>query len=92
MVLHFGYLAKIVDIETTFLHRDLEEEIYVECPQDMSNIKKDACIILNKCIFSHVQAVWQYYKKAIENFKNSGFVRGSTDPCLYAKKSTNGIV
>ena len=30
MVLHFGYSAKIVNIETAFLYRDLEEEIYVQ--------------------------------------------------------------
>ena len=37
MALHLGYLAKIVDIETAFLYRDLEEEIYMECPQDTSS-------------------------------------------------------
>ena len=47
MVLHFGYLAKIVDLETAFLYGDLEEEIYMECPQGMSNVKKDDCVILN---------------------------------------------
>ena len=34
----------------------------------------------------------QYYKKAIEIFQNSGFVRGSINPCLYIKKSAKGIV
>ena len=38
MVLHFGYLAKIVDVSTSFLYRDLEEEIYMECPQGMSKM------------------------------------------------------
>ena len=47
MVQHFEYLAKIVDMETAFLYRDLEEEIYMECPQGMSDIKKDDCIISN---------------------------------------------
>ena len=37
-VLHFHYLAKIVDIETIFLYRDLEEEILMECPQGMSKV------------------------------------------------------
>ena len=77
MVLHFGYLAKIVDIETTFLYGDLKEEIYMECPQGMSNVKKDDCIILNKCIYGLVQATWQYFKKAVENLKSSGFVGGT---------------
>ena len=47
MVLHFRYLSKIVDINTAFLYGDLEEEIYMECPQGMADVKKDDCIILN---------------------------------------------
>ena len=38
MLLHFGYSAKIVNVETVFLYGDLEEEIYMECPQGMSNM------------------------------------------------------
>ena len=40
MVLHFGYLAKIVNVKTTFLYGDLEEEIYMECLQGMADVKK----------------------------------------------------
>ena len=58
----------------------------------MSNVKKDDCIILNKCIYSLVQVAWQYYKKAVEILKSSGFVSGSINPCLYVKKSAKGIV
>ena len=92
MVLHFGYLAKIINVETTFLHGDLEEEIFMECPQGMSNIKKDNYIILNKCIYGLVQVAWQYYKKAIEILKNSDFIGGTIDPCLYVKKSAKDVV
>ena len=56
LVLHFGYSAKLVNVATAFLYRDLKEEIYVECPQVKTNIKKDDCIILNKCINGFVQA------------------------------------
>ena len=31
IVLHFGYLAKIVDVEVAFLYKDMEEEINMEC-------------------------------------------------------------
>ena len=48
MEIHFGFLAKIVDVETAILYRDLEDEIYMECPQGMSNIGKDDCVISNK--------------------------------------------
>ena len=30
-VIHFGLSAKIVNIETTFLYRGLEKEIYIQC-------------------------------------------------------------
>ena len=37
MVIDFGYLAKIVNIETGFLSREFEEEIYMECHQGISD-------------------------------------------------------
>ena len=45
MVIHFGFLA---NVKTTFLCWDLEDEIYVEYPQHLSDVGKDDCIILNK--------------------------------------------
>ena len=59
MVLHFGYSAEIVNIETIFFYRKLEEEIYMECPLGMSNIQIYKFIILNKCIYGFVQAAKQ---------------------------------
>ena len=82
MVLYFDYSAKIV----------LEEEIYMEFPQVMSDIKKDDCINLNKCIYGLVQAARQYYKKAVKIRKYSGFVRGNVNPYLYVRKSVKGVV
>ena len=41
MVIHFGFLAKIVNVETVFLFGYLEEEIYMECPQGMTDLNKD---------------------------------------------------
>ena len=92
IVLHFGYLAKIVDVKTAFLYGDLEEEIYMECPQGMKGVKKDDCIILKKCIYGLIQAARQYYKKAVEILKSSGFEGGIIDPCLYVKRSAKGIL
>ena len=91
MVIHFGYSAKLVDVETVFFYRELEEEIYMECPQGMSDVGKDVCIILNKCIYGLIQVAMQYYKKAIKFLKNLGFVGDNVNPCLYIKKSAKGI-
>ena len=57
----------------------------------MSDVQKDDCIILNKCIYGFVQAMRQCYKKAVEILKNLGFMGGNVDSCLYVKKSANDI-
>ena len=79
-------------MEAAFLFGDLEEEIYTECTQGMLHEGKDDCIILNKCIYGLVQAVRQYYKKAIKTLNSLGFIGGNINPCHYVKKSAKGIV
>ena len=86
MVINFGYLTEMVDVETAFLSSDIEEEIYKECPQCMQNVGNDNFIILNKCIYGLVQAARQSYKKAVEILNKSGFVGGHVNPCLYVKR------
>ena len=58
----------------------------------MYNISKDDFIILNNYIYGLIHVVKQYYKKANEILKKSGFLGGNDDPCLYLKKSGKGIV
>ena len=41
MVTYFGFFAKIVNIKTASLYVDLEEKIYLECPQVLSDIGRD---------------------------------------------------
>ena len=91
MVIHFGFSAKIVNVETAFLYGDLEEKIYMECPQSMSDVGKNDCI-LNKCLYSLVLAKRRYYKEDIEILKKLGLIGGNVDPCLYVTRSKNGIV
>jgi len=48
--------AKIVDVETAFLHGDLEGiEIYMDCQQGLE-AKPDECLLLNKTIYGLVQS------------------------------------
>ena len=64
----------------------------MESPQGLTDVKMDDCIILDKCIYGLVQAARQYYIKAVEILKSTGFIGGSIDPCLNVKKSAKGIV
>ena len=64
----------------------------MECPEGTFCIGKDDYIILNKCTYSLVKTARQCYKKAVEILKKLSFVGGNVNPCLYVKKSKNGIV
>ena len=48
IMIHFGLLAKEVNVETAFLYGELEDEIYMECPTGMEGIRKNDCIIFGQ--------------------------------------------
>ena len=81
----------IADVETAFLHGDLEEDIYMECPEGL-DAEIDECLKLLKSIYGLVQAARQWWKKLIEILKRIGFVVNKADPCLLMRKSEKGIV
>ena len=49
-----GLSGKIADVETAFLHGELEEEIFMECPQGMDTQSDDEILILDKCMYGLV--------------------------------------
>ena len=49
------YDGKFLDVEVEFLHGDLEEEIYMECPQVLEDTKEDKCLKLLHTIYGLVQ-------------------------------------
>ena len=53
--------AKIKDVETSFLHGDLEEEIYMDCPPGMANDNNNNCLKLLKTIYGLVQSACQFW-------------------------------
>ena len=65
MILHFGYLAKIVNIEIAFLYGDLEEELYMECLQGMSDIKRTIVSFqtsASTALFMHINIIRRMLK------------------------------
>jgi hypothetical protein len=71
-----------IDIETAFLHRDLDEEIYMEVPKGLS-IKDNKNLILQKTIYGLVPSDRKCYEKLINVFKVIGFHGSKSDPCLW---------
>jgi len=83
--------AIFIDVDTAFLYRDLNEEIYMEWPEGMTGFG-DECLLLLKALYGLVQAARQWHKKFIAILKKIGFKGGVTNPCLFIKQSVNGII
>ena len=80
--------AKIIDVSTTFLYGDLEEDIYMKCHEVHG---KDEALHLKHSIYGLVQSARQYYLKFTRKLRNLGFAGGYPDPCLMTRKNENGI-
>ena len=66
-----------MDVETACLYGDLEEEVYMDCPEGMVGIGKDEALLLQSTIYGLVQSARQYYKKATSILKDLGFTGGT---------------
>lgn len=95
MMLLFGWVAEIVDIETAFLYGDLEEEIFMRMPQGMHEYfgKKyeDECLFLLQGIYGLVQSARQFFKKLLEILIGKmGFIKCLSDQCLLTRTDETG--
>ena len=89
-MLLFNYDAKIVDVETAFLHGDLDEDIYMEAPEG-AGLGRDECVHLKKAIYGLVQASRQYWKYFVKALRDIGFQGGVADPCMMVRRDKDGV-
>jgi hypothetical protein len=68
----WNLVALIVDVETAFLHDELQEEIYMNIPEGMSYDSMH-CLLLTKTLYWLVKSIREFYKKLISNLKLIGF-------------------
>jgi len=74
----------MIDVEVAFLHGELEETIYMECPQGLHHFENEV-LHLKKTLYGLVQAARQFYKKWKEVLEAIGFKQSLVDPCLFKK-------
>ena len=86
------YLEQM-DVKTTFLHNDLEEEIYMLQPQGFEVRGKEKMIYkLQKSLYDLKQAPRQWYKKFNSFIGSSGFLRCQVNHCCYVKNLGNSFI
>jgi hypothetical protein len=86
----FGLDALIFDAMTAFLNGDLEEEMFMDCPEGLEH-DEDECLLLLKTIYGLVQSSRQYHTKFSGILKKIGFQQCHSDPCFFYRKDETGI-
>lgn len=81
----------LLDIETAFLHGDLDEEIYMECPDGLE-CEADEILMLLKALYGLIQAARAFYKRLANVFVELGFVMSPVDPCVMTRRNDFGLV
>jgi hypothetical protein len=74
--------AVVLDVEVAFLNGDLDEIIYMECPNRL-NEGPDKAALLQKSMYRLVQAARQFFKKFKQVLTTIGFKQSYADPCLF---------
>jgi hypothetical protein len=72
----WGMTSTVVDIETAFLHGELDEEIYMEVPKGLE-IEHNKKFMLKKTIYGLVQSARKFYEKLINLLKVIGFMEAN---------------
>ena len=79
-----------LDVKMTFLHGELEEEIYMLKPKDFVEKGKESLVCkLNKYLYGLKQASRCWYNRFDSYIMGLGYNKLDSDPCAYFKTSGN---
>eukprot|EP00253_Pinus_taeda_P035768 PITA_35768 len=82
----FDFKVEQMDVKTTFLHMDLEKEIYMRQPEGFAmKGKKELVYKLKKSLYGLKQSPRMWYQKFDTFIQGLGFTRSEADHCVYFK-------
>ncbi|RVW34552.1 Retrovirus-related Pol polyprotein from transposon TNT 1-94 [Vitis vinifera] len=82
-----------LDVKTTFLHGDLEENLYMIKPKEFIVQGQENLVYkLRKSLYDLKQAPRQWYKKFDSFMHRIGFKRCEADHCYYVKSFDNSYI
>ena len=87
----YDYKLDRLDVKTTFLNDDLDEEIYMAQPLGFKAAGKEKLVDkLQNSLYELKQAPRQWYKRFDKFMMGCGYTRSLFDPCLYFHKQQSG--
>jgi hypothetical protein len=89
----FDLEVEQMDVKTTFLHEDLEEEIYMKQLEGfVVKGKKELVRKLKKSLYGLKQSPRMWYQKFDTYILGLGFVRSRDDHCVHSKQASNHFI
>ena len=79
-----------MDVDAAFLYADLDEDIYMEPPPNIS-IPEGCCLKLLKSLYGLKQAPRNWYQNIKSFIESRGFKQSTLDNCLYIYKTDDHI-
>jgi Reverse transcriptase (RNA-dependent DNA polymerase) len=80
-----------LDVKITFLHYDLEEQIYTQLPDGYRIAGKENHVcLLKKSLYDPKESPRQWYRRFDGFVESFGFGRSQYDNCIYFKKLVDG--
>jgi phosphoribosyl-AMP cyclohydrolase len=93
IVVAFDLEVEQMDVKTTFLHGDMEEEIYMKQPEGfVVKGKKELVCKLKKSLYGLKQSPKMWYQKFDTYILGLGFVRSRVDHYVYSKQVGNHFI
>ena len=91
LIAQFNMELVQMDVKTTFLHGDLEEEIYITQPYGFKVAGKENWVCkLRKSLFGLKQSPRQWYKRFDRFMIGQNYIGSSFDHCVYFRKLQYG--
>ena len=87
-----GWLLHQLDVNNTFLHGDLHEEIYMQLPLGVHSYILGAVCKLQKSLYGLKQASRQWYEKLNIVLLQRGYIHSRNDYPLFCKKEKDLVV
>ena len=79
------------NVKTTFLHGELEEDIYMQQLKGFIVLRKENCVcLLKKSLYDLKQSPRHWYKRFDSFMTTHDFKRSNYDSCVYFKRSDDG--
>lgn len=81
-----------MDVKTSFLHRDLKEEIYIRFLLDVAGSSPNDVCWLKRTLFALKQVPRAWFKKFRQTLLSLSFVQSQYDPLMFLHKTSTSMV